>query len=399
MKQQNVFPTDNPFSYLWNANCVLYSVVIAFLLNKGWKRLGPKRPWGCDSKQHMRKRVYQERASELRKKISIAKVEVERLKENRKLTKRAKRNREILRAECRTISVSSLVGYMERQKSLLRKLKKGFVRGKRQEEARMINWQFKVDASRVYADMREALAKDKESDRPKYTGTRKNGMDGEEEMFNNIEEASSFWKSLWEENGTGNGNAEWLNELRTVINECVPPPTEEAWALDTSSAVKVPGRKKNWSAPGPDRLANFWWKCAYTLHEGVVSSFQAISEYEEDFPAWFSEWKTSLIPKTGEFTSDNQRPITCLSTMYKCFTSCLLVPTDKHLDEYDLMEGAQKGARAGCIGTVDNLLIDRTVALDCHRRRRNLSMAWIDAKKAYDSVDHGWLNGVLNNNK
>ena len=76
-------------------------------------------------------------------------------------------------------------------------------------------------------------------------------------------------------------------------------------------------------------------------------------------------------------------------------SSCLLVPTDKHLDEYDLMEGAQRGARAGYSGTVDNLLIDRTVALDCHRRRRNLSMAWIDVKKAFDSVDHGWLNGVL----
>ena len=58
------------------------------------------------------------------------------------------------------------------------------------------------------------------------------------------------------------------------------------------------------------------------------------------------------------------------------------------------MEGAQRGARAGCSGTVDNLLIDRTVTLDCHRRRRNLSVTWIDVKKAYDSVDHGWLSDM-----
>jgi len=55
------------------------------------------------------------------------------------------------------------------------------------------------------------------------------------------------------------------------------------------------------------------------------------------------------------------------------------------------MEGSQRGAKKGCSGTVDNLLIDRPVTLDCQRRRRNLSMAWIDVKKAYDSVDHGWL--------
>ena len=73
--------------------------------------------------------------------------------------------------------------------------------------------------------------------------------------------------------------------------------------------------------------------------------------------------------------------------MYKWYTSCLLVPTDKHLDDYDLMEGVQRDARAGCSGTIDNLLIDRMVTLDCHRKKRNLSMGWVDVKKAYRS----WL--------
>ena len=108
---------------------------------------------------------------------------MERLQQNRKLTKRGKRNRAILRKECHTISMSSLVGYMERQKSLLRKLKKGFVREKKQGEARTINRQFEVDASRVYAGMREALAKDKENDRPRYTDAKENSTNGEK-MFN-----------------------------------------------------------------------------------------------------------------------------------------------------------------------------------------------------------------------
>ena len=59
------------------------------------------------------------------------------------------------------------------------------------------------------------------------------------------------------------------------------------------------------------------------------------------------------------------------------------------------MEGAGRGARAGCSGTVGILLIDRTVTLDCHRGRRDLSLAWNDVKKAYDSVGHGWLNGRM----
>ena len=41
------------------------------------------------------------------------------------------------------------------------------------------------------------------------------------------------------------------------------------------------------------------------------------------------------------------------------------------------MDGAQRGARAGFSGTIDNLLIDRTVTLDCHRRKGNLSRPWL----------------------
>ena len=110
---------------------------------------------------------------------------------------------------------------------------------------------------------------------------------------------------------------------------------------------------------------------------GVATAFQAISRIDEEYTLWFSEGKTSLIPKPGEFSSDNHRLITCLNTMYKWYTLCLLVPTDKHVDDCDLMEGVQRGARAGCSGTIDNLLIDWMVSLDCHRIKRNLSMGWV----------------------
>ena len=58
---------------------------------------------------------------------------------------------------------------------------------------------------------------------------------------------------------------------------------------------------------------------------------------------------------------------------------------------YGLMEVGQRGAKEGCSGTTDNLFIDRMVTQDCHRGRRNLSMAWVDVSKAYNSVDHTWL--------
>ena len=102
-----------------------------------------------------------------------------------------------------------------------------------------------------------------------------------------------------------------------------------------------------------------------------------------------------LIPKQGDFTSENQCPITCLNTSYKWFTWCVLGPMDKHLKVYDLMGKKQRGAKEGCSGTTDNLLIDRTVTLDCHRHKCNLSIPWVDVCKAYDSVDHRWVSKIM----
>ena len=46
-------------------------------------------------------------------------------------------------------------------------------------------------------------------------------------------------------------------------------------------------------------------------------------------------------------------------------------------------------------GTKDQLLIDTAVLQDCKKRRTNLAMAWMDYKKAYDSVPHSSIMETL----
>ena len=91
MKQHQVSPREIPFSYLWNANCVFNAVVIAFLLNKGRKKQRSGTAGGARKKQKW-KLEYEEGVVEVWKKISIAQAELIRLKENRKITKKGKRN-------------------------------------------------------------------------------------------------------------------------------------------------------------------------------------------------------------------------------------------------------------------------------------------------------------------
>lgn len=38
MKRESVSAKNRPFEFLWTASCVLYAVVITFLLSKSWKK-------------------------------------------------------------------------------------------------------------------------------------------------------------------------------------------------------------------------------------------------------------------------------------------------------------------------------------------------------------------------
>ena len=131
----------------------------------------------------------------------------------------------------------------------------------------------------------------------------------------NINEASSFWKSLWEKEGSG--------EVMEAMEDVVPEVPTDGWNLNAEQVTKIINTKKKRSAPV--RIVNFWWKKATILHKEIATCFQATAQLEDlQFPLWFSEGKTTLIPKPGEFRSDNQRPTTRLDNLYKWYTSCLL---------------------------------------------------------------------------
>ena len=44
---------------------------------------------------------------------------------------------------------------------------------------------------------------------------------------------------------------------------------------------------------------------------------------------------------------------------------------------------------------LDALIIDEAVAEEAKKDKRNLSVAWIDYRKAYDLVPHRWIGQIL----
>ena len=51
----------------------------------------------------------------------------------------------------------------------------------------------------------------------------------------------------------------------------------------------------------------------------------------------------------------------------------------------------EKGCRRRSRGTKDQLLIDKAVIKNWKRRKTDITMAWIDFRKACDMVPHSWM--------
>ena len=112
---------------------------------------------------------------------------------------------------------------------------------------------------------------------------------------------------------------------------------------------------------------------------------------EGDRSSWLTQGRTVLVmgdPQQGPIPS-SYRPITCLSTTWKLLSGILADKIGVHMDGY--MHKAQRSIGRESRGSKHQLLIDQSVAKDARSRRTSLAMAWIDYKKAYDSVPLSWI--------
>ena len=77
--------------------------------------------------------------------------------------------------------------------------------------------------------------------------------------------------------------------------------------------------------------------------------------------------------------------------MWKLLTGVIEDQIYAHLDQEKLLPEEQKGCRKVSRGTNDLLYIDMAVIKEVRSRNKNLAIAWIDYKEAYDMVPHSWI--------
>lgn len=199
-------------------------------------------------------------------------------------------------------------------------------------------------------------------------------------------ELERYWKDIFESDTKFNEDAKWIKKLQK--EKC-----KMQWVIiDKEELKNALKNTQGWKAPGLDMLPNFWWKQLSNLYESLAKQFNHLMHDDGTIPPWLAEGKTHLVPKNND-TEDpkNFRPITCLNTVYKLLTSIISVKIAQYIDTNNLIPIEQKGCCKGSYGCKDQLLYSKAILEDCQKHKKSLSLAWIDYKKAFDSVPHNWI--------
>lgn len=206
----------------------------------------------------------------------------------------------------------------------------------------------------------------------------------------NAEDMVSFWKHLWDRPIEHSVVARWITTIEKAWERI---PEQKEVRIHVEMVQRQTRKMKSWTAPGPDQVHAFWLKQLSSLHGRLAQQLQTAMEDEHGIPEWMGVGRTVLIMKDKAKgpVVDNYRPITCLPTTWKLFSSIVAEEVYRHLEEHCLWPVEQKGCKKLSRGTKDQLLIDKMILRDCRERKVGLHTAWIDYKKAYDSVPHSWL--------
>ena len=205
-------------------------------------------------------------------------------------------------------------------------------------------------------------------------------------------EIEDFWRPILGTESNYNDRAPWIAEYESTI-DIQPYDFEPITKDEITEAIKS---FSNWKSPGIDSLQNFWWSKFESIYEYKVHVFNQMMDNPHSIPEWFTTGRTTLIPKKLQTEiPSNYRPVTCLPITYKIMTSIITQRMKTHLTTFNLIPEEQKGGISGNQGTVDQLLIDNLILENARKSKRNLSTAWIDYRKAFDSVPHDWLRRSL----
>ena len=189
-----------------------------------------------------------------------------------------------------------------------------------------------------------------------------------------------------------------LNDLLSNINYHLDPTksvNNEITEEEISKSIKC--LKSNKSAR-PDGFVSEMFKYSPScLTKYLVKLFNAIYDTGVFPAAWRRSTIVPIHKKGGVNLPENYRGISLTSVFSKIFTGVLNKRPQTWASDNFLISEEQAGFRKG-YATVDNVFILHSLIRDCLDRKRKLYVAFIDYKKAFDSINRNALWKILEQN-
>lgn len=170
-------------------------------------------------------------------------------------------------------------------------------------------------------------------------------------------------------------------ETLTALNQNIETPYFNE--IDILSKLE---KLKDDKSPGTDGISNEAIKLAKTvILNPLTLLFNKILD-EETVPKTWTESEIVLLYKKGDPTDvGNYRPISIMPCLYKLFANCLLERINNDIEKHQPRE--QAGFRKS-FSTTDHIQVLEQVIEKYYEFRRPLYLAFIDYKKAFDSISH-----------
>ncbi|GFT29283.1 transposon TX1 uncharacterized 149 kDa protein [Nephila pilipes] len=150
------------------------------------------------------------------------------------------------------------------------------------------------------------------------------------------------------------------------------------------------------SAPGPDLISYKHWR--EIDPRGIILSkiFNICIKIKKIPPSW-KQSSCVLIPKKGDLSiTENWRPISLSSTIYKLFTKCLTRTLQEWCETHGVISNCQKGFTPFDGVVEHNFVIGQHMEM-ARRSHSDIFLIWLDISNAFGSIPHEVLFRALSN--
>ena len=147
----------------------------------------------------------------------------------------------------------------------------------------------------------------------------------------------------------------------------------------------------NWKAPGTDCIYNYFIKYFTSTHTRFENIITEIINGYSSIDERLKRSKTILIAKKGEPSAKNLRPITLLNGMYKIITKNIAENLYHQLHDAKYFDIEQLGTFKNTQAAKEQFIFSEML----RKNNKNIKNAWLDIKKAFDSVDLDFLSKLI----